>query len=178
MIAMVFVASLCMVIAQPLSSSQRSALIDVYNGLGWFRLPTPPQSCVKSVFFFSRMQHNHVSSIPFDRGLHSTGKMQWWQCREFVRSMLVGKRNVILTDVDLHRSQEHHQPAINWNYFIVNWSVDGAYKFVRPPFVVLIAGSLTSLALQKPVQQSIERNADFIYWPIDNAQFVVRCRFE
>jgi hypothetical protein len=94
--------------------------------------------------------------------------------------MLIGKRNVILTDVDLHRSQEHHRPAIYRNYFIVNWVVDGAYAFVRPLFVVLIAGSLPVLGsiLQRPVQQSIEWNADFIYWPIDSAQPIVRCRFE
>jgi fumarate reductase subunit D len=59
--------------------------------------------------------------------------------------MLIGKRNVILTDADLHRSQEHLQPAIDWNYFIVNYAVDGAHVIVRPPLVVLIAVSLPVL---------------------------------
>jgi hypothetical protein len=62
--------------------------------------------------------------------------------------MLIGKRNVILIDADLHRSQEHLGPehlqaAIDQNYFIVNWAVDGAYECVRPPFVVSIAVSLS-----------------------------------
>jgi hypothetical protein len=48
MIAMVLVASLCMVIAQPLDSIQYNALMDVYNGFGSF---LSPQSCVKSDFF-------------------------------------------------------------------------------------------------------------------------------
>jgi hypothetical protein len=49
--AVVLVASLCMVIAQPLDSIQYNALMDVYNGLGSF---LKPQSCVISdlLFFF------------------------------------------------------------------------------------------------------------------------------
>jgi hypothetical protein len=52
--------------------------------------------------------------------------------------MSVGKRNVIGIDVDLHRSQVYlyHKPAIDWNYFIVNWDVDGTHALVRLPFVV------------------------------------------
>jgi hypothetical protein len=38
MFSVVFVASLCMVIAQPLSAPQHNALMDVYNGLGSFSL--------------------------------------------------------------------------------------------------------------------------------------------
>jgi hypothetical protein len=56
--------------------------------------------------------------------------------------MLIGKRNLILIDIDdLQRSQEYRQRAIDRNYFIVDWDVDGAYEFVRPPLVVLIADS-------------------------------------
>jgi hypothetical protein len=36
MFSVIFVASLCMVIAQPLDSIQHSALMDVYNGIGSF----------------------------------------------------------------------------------------------------------------------------------------------
>jgi hypothetical protein len=90
---------------------------------------------------------------------------------------LIGKRNMILNDVDLHRSQEHLQPAIDRNYFIVNWAVDGAYDIVRPLFVVLIAVS-PSRAVQIHAKLSIEWTAGFIYWPIDSAQPIVSCRFE
>jgi hypothetical protein len=62
--------------------------------------------------------------------------------------MLIGMQNVILTDVDLHRSQEHLRAAIYRNYFIVNWAVDGAYAFVRPLFVAVIAVSLPSLVFR------------------------------
>jgi hypothetical protein len=93
--------------------------------------------------------------------------------------MLIGKRNVILIDVDLHWPQGHRRPAIDRNYFIVNWAVDGAYAFVRPLFVVLIAGSLSALCCRQILEhQPIKWNSDFIYWPIDSAQPIVRCRFE
>jgi hypothetical protein len=93
--------------------------------------------------------------------------------------MLIGKRNVIPIDVDLqlHRSQERFHPAIDRNYFIVNWVVDVTYACVRPPFVVL---TVVHFRRHRQIveHQSIEWNADFIYWPTDRAQRIVRCRFE
>jgi hypothetical protein len=81
--AVVLVASVWMVIAQPLDSIQHSALLNVYNGLGSFLLHHP-QSYVKSdyfffwifcFFFFHRMQHNHMSSIRFECELRGTSNM-------------------------------------------------------------------------------------------------------
>jgi hypothetical protein len=72
--AVVLVASLWTVIAQPLSSFQYSALMVVYNGFGSFLSHHHPVCNLIFFFFFifffifhfHRMQHNHMSSIRFD----------------------------------------------------------------------------------------------------------------
>jgi hypothetical protein len=61
----------------------------------------------------------------------------------YCASALIGKRNVILIDWP----QEHHLPAIDWNYFIVNWAVDDACAFVRPPLLCCVDCCLTPHAV-------------------------------
>jgi hypothetical protein len=51
------------------------------------------------------------------------------------------------TRPDDRTQQERVCQATDWNDFFIYWGVDGAYGIVRPPVLVLTAGSLTSRRL-------------------------------
>lgn len=182
-----FVASLWMVIAQPLIPIQHRALMDVYTGLGSFLFDhTTQASCVKLLFFSTFVSGcfsagcNDTICPRFAMSSDCIGPTIWVDCSggNVIRLSVFFFCPIGWHLIDLHTAQTNQQKTIEWDDFLVDWVVDGTYKFVRALVCcgIHVSPPKTIPLCQKLARQSIEWADNNLHWSIGGAQWLVRGR--